>query len=149
MASLGKGVRQRSTIQETLKLSRTTAEGLFEVDHLEVLQISPEKGRKHRLMIRETLKVPRITIHELLEDEPFEVLQVNTIDTWLTPYKRYPANGLLPSEPVGQDCQEEHGSVYPERWEPILVRLYLPTPHLCKWRPMHPNNVRASRGCLW
>ena len=51
-------------------------------------------------MIQETLKVPRITTHGLWEDEFLEVLQVDTAKTWITPYKRYLANGLLPVEPT-------------------------------------------------
>jgi len=71
LASSGKGGRKRLIIQETLNSPTKTAKGLSEVDHLEVLHISPEEGRKHRFMIQETLKVPRITIHEMPEDEPF------------------------------------------------------------------------------
>jgi len=63
LASSGKGGMQRLVVQETLKSPRTAAKRLSEVDHLEVLKISPEKGRKHQSMIQETLKVPRITIH--------------------------------------------------------------------------------------
>jgi len=51
-------------------------------------------------MIQETLKVPRITIHELLEDESLKILQIITTDTWVTPYKRYLADGLLPTKLV-------------------------------------------------
>ncbi|XP_068498264.1 uncharacterized protein [Phaseolus vulgaris] len=100
LASSGKGGWQRSVIQQTLKSPRTTARGLFEVDHLKVWQISPEKGSRHRSVIQETLKAPRITIHELPKHERFEVMQINTTDTWLTPYRRYLVDGLLPSKPT-------------------------------------------------
>lgn len=40
LASSGKGCRQRSMIQETLKSPRTVIKGLSKVDHLEVLGIS-------------------------------------------------------------------------------------------------------------
>jgi len=148
LASSGKGGRQRSVIQKTLKSPRTTAKGLSNVDHLEVLEISPKEGRQHQPMIQETLKVSRITIHELPEDEPFEVMQISTIDTWLTPYKQHLADGLLPSEPVEAKIVMRNACQY-TLIGPISLRLYSPIPHLCKWRPMHPDNVRASRGHLW
>jgi len=51
-------------------------------------------------MIQETLKVPRITTYGLLGDEFLGVMQVDTIANWITPYKRYLANGLLQDEPM-------------------------------------------------
>jgi len=51
-------------------------------------------------MIQETLKVPRITAYGLLGDDFLEVLQVDTTETWITPYQRYLAHGLLPVEPT-------------------------------------------------
>ena len=50
-------------------------------------------------MVQETLKVPRIITCESLEDEHFEVMQVRVEEIYLTPYMRYLADGLLPSEP--------------------------------------------------
>jgi len=49
-------------------------------------------------MTQETLKVLRITTYGLLGDEFLEVLQVDTTETWITTYKHYLANGLLPVE---------------------------------------------------
>jgi len=123
-----KGGRQRLVIHETLKSPRTVVEGLFKVDHLEVLGINSEKGRRNRSMIQETLKVQRITIHKLFEDEFLEVLQVNTTETWVTPYKRYLSDGLL----------------FTNRWEPFSSRLHSPDPHMCKRRSVCPHNGRAS-----
>jgi len=51
-------------------------------------------------MVQEKLKVPRITIYEFPEDEHSEVMQIRTEDTWLTPYKRYLIDGLLPFKPT-------------------------------------------------
>jgi len=51
-------------------------------------------------MIQETLKVPRITTHGLLGDEFLEVLQVDTAETWITLYKCYLTDGLLPAKPT-------------------------------------------------
>jgi len=100
LASSRKGGRKRSVIHETLESPRTTVWGLSEDDYLDALHISPKKGKRHRSVIQETLKAPRVTIHELPEDEHSEVMQINTIDTWLTPYKRYLGDGLLPFEPA-------------------------------------------------
>jgi len=100
LASLGKGGRKRSVIQETLKSPKTAEEGSIEIDHVEVIGINSEKGRRHRLMIQETLKVPKITSYGLLGDEFLEVLQVDAPETWITPYKCYLANGLLPAKPM-------------------------------------------------
>jgi len=86
LASSGKGGRQRSVIQETLKSPRTAEGGPTEVSHVEVLGINSGKERRHHLMNQETLKVPRITTYRLLGDEFLEVLQVDTTKTWITPY---------------------------------------------------------------
>jgi len=42
----------------------------------------------------------RITTCGLLGDEFLEVLQVDTTNTWMTPYKRYLDDGLLPAGPL-------------------------------------------------
>ena len=86
LASSGKGGRQRSVIQETLKSPRTIAEGMAEVNHVEALGVSSEQGRRHRSLTQETLKVPRISTYGLLGDGSSEVLQVDAIETWMTPY---------------------------------------------------------------
>jgi len=81
LTSSGKGGRQRSVIQKTLKSPRTAEGGLAEVDHAEVLGVSSGKARRHWSMIQETPKVPRITTYGLLGDEFPEVLQVGTTET--------------------------------------------------------------------
>jgi len=86
LASSGKGGRQRSVIQETLKSPRTPAEGTTEVNHVETLEVSSKKGRRHLSLTQETLKVPRINTYGLLGKELVEVLQANVIETWMTPY---------------------------------------------------------------
>jgi len=67
---------------------------------MEVLGISSGKEIRHRSMTQETLKVPRITTYGLLGDEFLEVFQVDSTETWITPYQRYLAYGLLPAEPT-------------------------------------------------
>jgi len=49
-------------------------------------------------MIQETLKVLRIITHMLLAYELLEFLHVDIAETWITPYKCYLADGLLPAE---------------------------------------------------
>jgi len=48
LVSSGKGGRQRSVIQETLRSPRTTAEGLTKVSHVKALVVSSEQRRRHR-----------------------------------------------------------------------------------------------------
>jgi len=100
LASSGKGGRQRLVNQETLKSPRTVEGRTTEVSHVEVLEVSSEKGKRHWSMTQETLKVPRITTYGLLGDEFLGVLQVDTKETWMTHYKCYLVDGLLPAEPM-------------------------------------------------
>jgi len=100
LASSGKGGRQRSVIQEILKSPRTAEGGPTEVSNMDVLGINSGIERRHCSMTQETLRVPRITTYGLWEDEFLEVLQVDTTETWITPYQRYLADGLLPAEPT-------------------------------------------------
>ena len=97
LASSGKGGRQRTVIQETLKTPRA-----FVADHL-VLQISKsteKAARSHRSLTQETLRSPRIRV---CREEKVSVAQVYTThepDTWVTQYKRCLADGLLPLDPT-------------------------------------------------
>jgi len=112
LASSGKGGWERQVIQETLKSPRTAVEGLSEVDHLEVLGTSSRKGRRHRSMIQETLKVPGISTHGLLGDESLEILYVDTIETWITTYKCYLADRLLPIGPTEAKIAKRNAGQY-------------------------------------
>jgi len=103
LASSGKGGRQRPVIQETLNSPRTAEGGLG---------VSSEKGRRHLSMTQETLKVPRITTYGLLGDDSLEVLQVDTTETWITPYQRYLADGLLPAEPTEAKAVKRNAGKY-------------------------------------
>jgi len=100
LASSRKGGYQKLLIHETLNSPKITKEGLTEVSHVEVLWVSSGKGKRSRSMIQEILKVLRITTYGSLGDESLEVLHVDTIETWLIPYKRYLVDGLLLVEPV-------------------------------------------------
>jgi len=99
LASSGKGRRQRTVIQEMLKAPRA-----FVADNMVgVLQIDPprEEARSHRLLTQETLKVPSIGAYPdtLEEGDPMQVCVLEKGDTWMTAYKRYLADGILPVEP--------------------------------------------------
>jgi len=67
---------------------------------VKVLVVSSEQERRHRSLTQETLKVPRINTCDVVEDESLEVLQVNAVDSWITSYQRYLADGLLLIEPT-------------------------------------------------
>ena len=63
LASSGKGGRQRTVIQETLKTHRTTTNNIAEVQ-----QINTSEGvrRSHRSLTHEMVKTPRISVYWLL-----------------------------------------------------------------------------------
>ncbi|XP_068476757.1 uncharacterized protein [Phaseolus vulgaris] len=99
LASSGKGGRQRTVIQETLKTSRT-----FVADNrVDVLQISAFKGRSrsHRSLTQDTTRAPSISVYPTSPEEkdPMQVCALEEGDTWMMPYKRYIADGILPAEP--------------------------------------------------
>jgi len=97
--SSGKGSRQRIVIQETLKTPRT-----FIADNMVgVHQVSTSRGRarSHQSLTQETLRAPRIGAYPVLGEEiARQVCQVERGETWMTPYKRYLADGILPLEPA-------------------------------------------------
>ena len=97
LASSGKGGRQRTVIQETLK--RPWA---FVADH-QVLQVSKSaKGmaKSHRSLTQETLKTSRIRAHPVGELKMMQVCIIHESDIWITPYQRYMADGVLPLNPT-------------------------------------------------
>jgi len=96
LASSGKGGRQRSVFHETLKSLRTTADCLAEVHHVE----TSKRRRGQRSLTQETLKVPRVSAYGSSREEPLDVWHVDIGETWMTPYRRYLADGMLPVEPA-------------------------------------------------
>jgi len=46
------------------------------------------------------LKTPRVTTYPVLGEESMQVFLVEGGETWMTPYKRYQADGILPLEPT-------------------------------------------------
>jgi len=51
-------------------------------------------------LTQETLKVPKVSAYGLLGEELPDVCQVDEGETWMTPYRHYLANEMLPAEPV-------------------------------------------------
>ncbi|XP_068476206.1 uncharacterized protein [Phaseolus vulgaris] len=99
LASSGKGGRQRTVIQETLKTLRK-----FVADNrVDVLHISAARGKpkSHRSLIQDTTRAPRISTYAASPEgeKGMKVCALEESDTWMTPYKRYIADGILPAEP--------------------------------------------------
>ena len=99
LASSGKGGRQRTVIQETLKTPRK-----FVADNrVDVLHVSTIRGklRSHRSLIQDTAKAPCIGTYTASPDKGrgIQVCTMEEGDTWMTPYWRYLADGILPAEP--------------------------------------------------
>ncbi|XP_068503704.1 uncharacterized protein [Phaseolus vulgaris] len=95
LASSGKGGRQRTVIQETLKTPRAF------VAYHQVLQICKSKegmARSHKSLSQETLRMPRVRAHPVGEIKMTQVCAIHEPDTWITPYQRYIADGLLPMD---------------------------------------------------
>jgi len=99
LASSGKGGRQRIVIQETLKTPRK-----FIADNrVDVLQISTARGRprSHRSLIQDTARAPHISTYVASPEgeKGVHVCALEEGDMWMTPYRRYIADGILPVEP--------------------------------------------------
>lgn len=109
LASSSKGSRQRIVIHETLRTPRTTTD-----DTAEVQQISTSEGvkRSHRSLAQETLKTPRISTYALPGEKSMQVCLVEGGETWMTPYQRYLADGILPLEPIEVRVVKKNSSRY-------------------------------------
>ncbi|XP_068480871.1 uncharacterized protein [Phaseolus vulgaris] len=93
LASSGKGGRQRTVIQETLKTPRA-----FVADHqvLHICKSMERTTRSHRSLAQETLRTPRVRACLAEEVKTMQVCAIHEPDTWITPYQRYMADGVLP-----------------------------------------------------
>jgi len=58
LASSGKGDRQRTVIQETLKTPRTITDKMAEIQHVDT---SEGTRSSHQSLMQETMKTPRIS----------------------------------------------------------------------------------------
>jgi len=99
LASLGKGGRQRTIIQETLKTPRKFVAG----NRVDILHISTARGkpRSHHSLSQDTARAPCISTYATSpeEEKGVQVCVLEEGDTWMTPYRRYLADGILPAEP--------------------------------------------------
>ena len=85
-------------IQETLKAPRRFVED----NRVDVLQIYTSRGRprSHSSLTQDTQRAPRISMFAgVPEEEQMQVCVLSKGDTWMTPYKRYLADGALPVDP--------------------------------------------------
>jgi len=96
-------------MQETLRTPRTTTYVTTEVQ-----QISTSEGVKisHRSLTQETLKMPRISTYTLSGEESMQVCVIEGGETWMTPYRRYLAYGILPLEPIEARVVKKNSSKY-------------------------------------
>ena len=99
LAGSSKGGRQRTMIQETLKTSRK-----FVADNrVDVLHVSTTRGkpRGHRSLSQDTARAPCISTYATSpeEEKGLQVCALEEGDTWMTPYRRYLADEILPAEP--------------------------------------------------
>jgi len=109
LASSGKGGRQRTVIQETLRIPRTTTDNAAEVQQV---NISEGVRRSHRSLTQETLKTPRINTYPVSREKSLQVCLVEGGETWMTPYKHYLAYGILPLEPTEARKIKKNSSKY-------------------------------------
>jgi len=99
LASSGKGGRQRNVIQETLKTPRK-----FVADNrVDVLHVSTTRGklRSHRSLSQDTARASCISTFPTSpeEEKGVQVCALEEGDTWMMPYRRYLADGILLAEP--------------------------------------------------
>ncbi|XP_068503883.1 uncharacterized protein [Phaseolus vulgaris] len=99
LASSGKGGRQRTVIRDTLKTPRK-----FVADNrVDVLHVSTTRGkpRSHRSLSQDTMRAPCISTYATSpeEEKGVQVCALEEGDTWMTPYRRYLADEILPAEP--------------------------------------------------
>jgi len=85
LVSLGKGDRQRTVIQETLKTPRTTTGNTTKIQQINTLEGT---RRSHRLLMQETVKTPRISRYPVVGEIAPQVCQVELGETWMTAYQR-------------------------------------------------------------
>ena len=77
---------------------------MFVADNrVSVLQINTFKGRarSHRSLTHDTLKAPSVSVYPVSPggEDPMQVCVLEEGDTWMKPYRRYLADGILPVEP--------------------------------------------------
>jgi len=60
------------------------------------------------------MKTPSISRYPTIKEISSQIYQVETGETWMTPYKHYLANGILPLELTeAKKIKEKFGQVHP------------------------------------
>jgi len=68
--------------------------------------------RSHRSLTQETLKTPKISTYDSSREESLQVFLVEERETWMMPYRRYLADGILPLEPTEARVVKKNSSRY-------------------------------------
>ena len=63
-------------------------------------------------MTQEKLQTPKVGIYPILGEESMQVCLVEGGDTWMTPYKRYLADGIVPLEPTKSRKVKKNSAKY-------------------------------------
>jgi len=81
---------------------------------VEIQQISTSEGvrRTHQSLTQEMLKTPRISVYPVAGERSLQVCLVEVGETWMTPYQRYLAYGVLPLEPTEARRIKKNSSKY-------------------------------------
>ena len=72
-----------------------------------------EGGRRgHRSLTQEMLRVPKVSVYDLSVGESSDVCLVDMSETWMTRYRCYLADGLLPQEPTEAKIVKKNACKY-------------------------------------
>jgi len=79
-----------------------------------VHQVSTARGRvrSHKSVTQETLRTPSVSAYPVVEGEPMQICIVEEGDTWMTPYRRYLADGILSLESAEAKKIKRNSSKY-------------------------------------
>ena len=141
LASSSKGGRQRTVIQETLKTPQTfVADNMVGVHQISTIR---ERARSHRSLTKKMLRTPSVSAYPVSvgEGDPMQVCVVEEGDTWMTPYRRYLADGILPLEPKeGKKIKRNFAKYKPSGWGVVQAWVHSPNLGVCERRAVYTNN---------
>jgi len=72
------------------------------------------RARSHRSLTQDTLKTFSVNVYpiSLGGEDPMQVCVLEEGDTWMTPYRRYLADGIIPVEPEEGNKIKRHSTRY-------------------------------------
>ncbi|XP_068476551.1 uncharacterized protein [Phaseolus vulgaris] len=78
------------------------------------VRVSTARGRvrSHKSVTQETLRTPSVSAYPVVEGEPMQICIVEEGDTWMTPYRRYLADGILSLESAEAKKIKRNSSKY-------------------------------------